>query len=84
LSPEQREREREREREGERERERTSLEASYSDIEENTLRNPTGRRPWSACQMSFGAGFRREPELRMQCNYLNPERKMFAPKFGSR
>lgn len=34
--------------------------------------------------MSFGAGFRREPELRMQCNYLNPGRKMFAPKFGSK
>lgn len=33
--------------------------------------------------MSSGAGFRGEAELGMQCNYLNPERKMFASKSGS-
>lgn len=68
---------------------RTGLKASYPDVEENILRKPHREegektRPSLACQMSFGAGFRGEPELEMQCNYLNPERKMFAPKFGSR
>ena len=63
------------------------IKASYPDVEENILRKPhraegEKTRPSTACQMSFGAGFRGEPELGMQCNYLNPERKMFAPKFA--